>query len=110
MCSRPRGGISVGVPWDSTAGMRCGNSQLAGPGREIPCALAPHRAKDRHDFPTIEFKTVLRFAIKAMNEMMGRDGLVASYFVIDIFPPHGSSNSKMPLQADGMRSIQTANM
>lgn len=64
--------------------------------------------KIRHEYPSANPKTILRVAVKAMNDTMGENGLVPSRLVFGILPRFPILNSNLPSQKERMEIIKTA--
>ena len=66
--------------------------------------------KLRHDNPLTSKQTLLKLAVKAMNDTIGENGLVPSRLVFGITPRFPIISSDLPTQKERMDILRSAQM
>jgi hypothetical protein len=64
--------------------------------------------KVQTDYPHIPPRTVLKLAVKAMNDTVGENGLVPSLLVFGVTPRYPALRTDLPNQKERMGVISTA--
>ena len=88
------------------SGIESHNSIGAGERYHAPLRRIYH--KIIFDFPQLNKDIALNFAVKAMNDTMGPEGLVPSLLVFGVLPRFPASSNDLPNQEDRMRALTAA--